>query len=405
MAALAAPSDQTPEFASAALASGNDGFEGAPPTVPCTAARESHDDTGSSDSGSVHDLDAPSVDAARFAHLEEEAPPAVRRTAAEPMPPLVAPKIEPLLVHAEPTTFAQVPWWTRRRWTLTATSGPPNDVVAQSGVFGSLAVAGASIRGRKHRLHGGRNEDAFAIDARRAGDAAEERWIVLAVCDGMGSVPHSSYGSRTAADAVVAVLSAAAEDCNDDIDRLVGHLDRNVRPMLDAITKAVQRGISAERSEWERSTYLPRATAPIDELQCTLTFAVVDAQAPAGSKVPAVVGTIGDSPAFHLFDGRIESIEPAKGDAGLWSSATPGLLGATTWTLSRVDIHPGGALLLTSDGIGNFLLHDSAPTRIGAYLAETWSRPVEQLELLRDVNFDVASADDDRTAVIVWPNH
>ena len=90
-----------------------------------------------------------------------------------------------------------------------------------------------------------------------------------------------------------------------------------------------------------------------------------------------------------------------KGD-GLWSSSTQGFLGADQMLLVPVEMYPGDGLLLSSDGIGNFLTFNGEPTLLGRDLASLWSAPVPMLDFVRDASFELQSADDDRTAVMIW---
>ena len=115
-----------------------------------------------------------------------------------------------------------------------------------------------------------------------------------------------------------------------------------------------------------------------------------------------LLGFVGDSPAFKLTAGAWEAIEPAKDHDGLWSSSTQGVLGATEMLIAEVTVGPDDALLLSSDGVGNFLIFNGAPTAVGIDLASRWRRPLGMHDFIRDVSFDLQTADDDRTAAMIW---
>jgi len=70
--------------------------------------------------------------------------------------------------------------------------------------------------------------------------------------------------------------------------------------------------------------------------------------------------------------------------------------------LRNVDLFPGSAVLLSSDGVGNFIRFNDQMTSLGLDLAQKWSQPVGLLDFVRDVSFETQSADDDRTAAVVW---
>jgi serine/threonine protein phosphatase PrpC len=64
------------------------------------------------------------------------------------------------------------------------------------------------------------------------------------------------------------------------------------------------------------------------------------------------------------------------------------------------SIEPGQALVITTDGIGDFLADGSTP--VGGYLHQAWRTPVSHAEMLRSASFVTFQCDDDRTAVVVW---
>jgi hypothetical protein len=70
--------------------------------------------------------------------------------------------------------------------------------------------------------------------------------------------------------------------------------------------------------------------------------------------------------------------------------------------VQEVPLRPGSALLLSSDGVGNYMRFEEKPTALGHDLATRWAQPVGMLEFIRDVSFETQSADDDRTAAVIW---
>lgn len=296
-------------------------------------------------------------------------------------------------VYGEKTTFGSVPWWSDKDWWKLAPEGEANDVRCQVGTYADLAVAAVSLRGNKHRLQGAVNEDSFAIAHTTEQDG--NGYLFVAVCDGMGSAKHSSFGARLAAQNTLrALVNFGVLPSHELKARVIEHQAL----LLSWINRNV---VSYRQNEF--------GAPPIDqtefnsaEAQCTLTFAIVPTPMHAGHRREAVIGIVGDSPAFQVRRGGLEPIEPAKDHDGLWSSASAGLLGASSMIVTSVEIDQGEGLLLTSDGIGNFLTHAGTETMLGRDLASRWARPVGMLDFIRDASFELQSADDDRTAVMIW---
>jgi hypothetical protein len=63
----------------------------------------------------------------------------------------------------------------------------------------------------------------------------------------------------------------------------------------------------------------------------------------------------------------------------------------------------GECVLMTSDGVGNFILRNGLTLALGGYLSTRWNAPIGVLTFLNQLNFDLTTADDDRTAVAFWP--
>jgi len=142
------------------------------------------------------------------------------------------------------------------------------------------------------------------------------------------------------------------------------------------------------------------ASADPGELQTTLSFAVIG---PADTdEVVAVTGWIGDSPVILIQDSNWVHVSREQETDGLHSTASQGLMTTDRLSLRRDDLSVGDGLLVCSDGVGNFIEYKGAETALGRDLRERWSTPPERLEFIRDLSFDIQSADDDRTAVMVW---
>ena len=299
-------------------------------------------------------------------------------------------------VYGGKTTFGKEPWWSEKRWWKLASAGEANDIRTHIGTFGDLAMAATSLRGNKHRLNGQVNEDSFAVSTVTVEDGRQ--FLLVAVCDGMGSAAYSSFGARLAAHTVVSVL---AEIVRADPDAYVETLNTKGSIFLGLVTQRV----CGYRDEEFDAPPVSKDAVDLNDLQTTLTFAIVPCVVAdqADETREVTIGIVGDSPAFRLSVGRgWIPIEPAKDNDGVWSSATAGLIGATDMLLTRVEMWPGDALLVSSDGVGNFLTFNGVDTPLGDDLARRWAQPVGMLDFVRDVAFEMQSADDDRTAVMVW---
>lgn len=302
-------------------------------------------------------------------------------------------------IYGEPTTIGREAWFSERGWWQVPTSGESNDVRSHMGTVGDVAVAATSLRGHRHRLKGEPNQDSFTLRAVHLDpDSDEPRpFLVAAVCDGVGSSEHSAFGARLAAHQMSKILAEMLkEDSGDLHSSLHGYSDR----IMAKITKAVT---DYRRDEFDAPPIDP-TQIDLKSLQTTLTFAVVPAFVEPGATTrTAMIGWVGDSPALVLSDGEWHSVMTSDADDGVWDTSTQGALGAPGFNLAPLELSAGMGLLLASDGVGNFMSFRGEPTPIGADLASSWSRPVGIIEFIQAVAFETQSADDDRTAVMIWP--
>jgi hypothetical protein len=67
----------------------------------------------------------------------------------------------------------------------------------------------------------------------------------------------------------------------------------------------------------------------------------------------------------------------------------------------HTTVHPGEALVLVSDGIGDAL--GAGTGEVGEFLAKVWRRPPSPLAFAAQAEFARKSFDDDRTALAFWP--
>lgn len=297
-------------------------------------------------------------------------------------------------LYGEKTTFGSMPWWSDRDWWKLARRGEGNDLRAHVGTVGDLAVAATSVRGHKHRLGGAENQDSYATGVTTLEDGRS--YAIVVVCDGMGSAQFSSFGARLFAHHMVSILSMTVTHCPDNYNEVLAE------GQYETVEYASNQVLAFRSGEFDAPS-VPRANIDVRDLQCTMTFAIIPAFSHENSgRRPALFGFIGDSPAFHLLDREWLRVDQDKDGTGVWSSATEGAINSPRMDLREVDLFPGSAVLLSSDGVGNYIRFNDQMTALGQDLAHRWSSPVGLLDFVRDVSFETQSADDDRTAVVVW---
>ena len=293
--------------------------------------------------------------------------------------------VDPVIV--EPSAFGSAPWWSRDWWRI-PDGGSARDVDCDAGTVDTLAVIGASLRGHKHRLDAAANDDAFVL--RTGIDDAGARWLIGCVCDGLGSASRSDEGSRFVAGRFAAALA-----------ELIGSKEWNAGDPGTALLDRIVMDVTTEAGQG-----LVLGEDALEDFETTLTFVAVEASPPDGIARRSLFGWVGDSPVFILRSGEWYPVDPTGPEdaaTGLVSSRTNGF-----FTSKRLDQSMSVALasdevvLISSDGIGSFVSDGSRTLRIGTMFADVLAHPTEVMRVLNLLSFDMRSADDDRTAIIVW---
>ena len=312
--------------------------------------------------------------------------------------------VEPAVIGGKPTTFGAEPWWTKRDWTRIPEAGRPSGALIENGVAGPLAVCGGSIRGRRHQLAGKPNDDAFEI-ATLSDDNGQPAWLIVAVCDGFGSALHSSTGARLVASHAVALIALSLRGRTSiGLDRYTGALRRHSSEFLGRVTRAVRDDVDHRTAQsLAMMPNTPPPGTPLGELQTTLTLVGLRTKPDNEARHEGFVARVGDSPVLRLTSDTFEPVMGRVNSRGMWSTATDGVLGSTDLDVQSLCLGRNESLMVATDGIGNFVQHEKSLTPLGRYLHERWSSPLDSVSFLRDLSFDLTSADDDRTAVLVWP--
>lgn len=248
-----------------------------------------------------------------------------------------------------------------RPWRLDPVMDVP-DTVVEAGRVGPLEIRAASTRGTSHRLDGVVRQDAVGVTV-LAG-----RYVLAAVADGVGAAADAHQGAQLAVRHALGYLAwalpgAAAVD-----------LGRALR--------------AADRAVWQ-------AGPNPDARATTLTVAVVELGS-TGHRFR--VARVGDSAAFLLADGAFRPLfdTPAGEIVDPRTDSLPSP--RTPAQTAGGELAAGQALVLATDGIGVPVQE----TEAGAYLARAWAEPPGPVTYLHQLQFDLRTFDDDRTAVVVW---
>jgi protein phosphatase 2C-like protein len=243
------------------------------------------------------------------------------------------------------------------------------DTAVDAATMAGLEVRAASRRGLYHKYAGTPRQDAYSLAVQ--GDGAG---LVVTVCDGLGSMANSHH----AADLVCAGLPELLVDAVEDL----------------AWTAAFQ-SVSAD---------VTVADAEAGPMATTVVAGVFRTGPDRTTRVR--LASVGDSSAWLLSAGRWRRLLPAPNDG---DGEDGGVADARTSALPAerpeheeclVELSPGDAVFLMTDGVGTPLDADSG--EVADALAELWAAPPEDLDFAAQVGFARRSFDDDRTVVGVW---
>jgi len=299
------------------------------------------------------------------------------------------------------SSFGDNQWWSNRDWHQLVADGFGADVACDAGTVGELAIAAISVRGHKHRVDGLPNEDSFAI--RVAKSKVGEEFVVLVLCDGLSSATHSAFAARRTSSLVADMLR-----------RIIADDAFTMQALSYGLSQCLREFVVPELTTWSSpatALSLPAYGVPSvessnvqpSELLVTLTIAIVPTTNGEKGASDVLLGTIGDSPAYVLLKNG-DWLKPSYGeqDDGVLTTATAAFPKTTDIAVTQIILYEGDCLCLMSDGVGNFIQNKSGQLRLGKHLAEVWLTPRDIPTLVRDVSFDLRSADDDRTVILCW---
>lgn len=306
------------------------------------------------------------------------------------------------IIGREPSTAFKTPWSkTDRPWHGLSMNGYAGDVHCDAGTFGKIASIGGTLRGFKHQVPdratgaAGQNEDWFSTFC--AVSSAGTKYVVSVVCDGLSSAQYSWYGARRTS-------TSLARDVAEGINSLVDVNSKTLQKIVDdSLATQAATLMTWKPAEYGAPQIDPSTVDPV-ALGCTVTLTVVCAEPDQNGVHSIVAGNVGDSPVFNLSGGEWRKVSPPDLDSGdILDTKTHAFPRHTECVLVDDALKQGECVLMTSDGVGNFILRNGMTLALGSYLSTRWNSPVGILSFLNQLNFDLPTADDDRTAVAFWP--
>lgn len=263
---------------------------------------------------------------------------------------------------------------------------------------GRIVIGAVSVRGALHYDSRTVRQDSYSL-----GKSEDGAWAIAAIADGVSEGALSHLGADTAAHQ--AVTSARTELARQGFESADwARVAAEVRAKVQASTRQLVAGkiVGADGTPVDPKTLsdedLARAAGTTSEL---LVIAVKPS--PAGTYSFARVVIAGDGSGLMLDPSRgWKPLSVGKNNVGGFANnaVKPLPLDVGTPVVQRGTLEPGQAVLLTTDGIGDFLVDGS--TEVGGYLHQEWSTPISSVNLVRSASFVTYQSDDDRAVVIVW---
>ena len=306
------------------------------------------------------------------------------------------------IIGSSPSIFFRTPWsQTDRPLHGLSMNGYAGDVHCDAGTFGRIASIGATLRGQKHQVPekstgaAGQNEDWFSTFC--GVSALGTKYVAAVVCDGLSSAHYSWYGARRTSTSLARDIASGISD--------LGEINaKTIQPIVDK-SLAVQAStlMSWNTSEYGAPQVDPSTIDPVS-LGCTVTVLIVCAEPDESGTHHVVAGNVGDSPIFSLSEGQWRKVSPLDIDDGeILDTKTHAFPRHTECVLIDDFLKQGECVLVTSDGVGNFILRNGKTLALGNFLSTRWNKPLGIMTFLNQLNFDLPTADDDRTAVAFWP--
>ena len=296
------------------------------------------------------------------------------------------------------SSFAKYEWWDKdREWCQVSPRGMSNDIVCDIGTSGSIAIAAASIRGHKHKVDSKACQDAFSLRATKS--LSGEDFFIAVLCDGMSSAKFSQYGARR--------TSQLLARCLDEIIRNEKMVTENaIKLKLPEAFDYCKKNLIPKDSDQFGAPDVILEDVKESDFFTTVSFMILPSAKQSSGSLEVIVGSIGDSAIFALREktGMWQEVGRLESDVDIVNPATSAFPATFDTKVLTVAIAETDVIVATSDGVGNFLSVRGKQTSLGTYLAKQWVRPVNATTFINDLGFDLKSADDDRTAIVIWPS-
>jgi serine/threonine protein phosphatase PrpC len=252
----------------------------------------------------------------------------------------------------------------------------PSGLAADAARVGDLEVRAASVVGAGHRCEepAAPRQDAYAL-----GRTPDEKYLIIAVADGVSDSPHSDLGARVAVSAATRELAKMLAN---------GGIKAIDEDLLYKVVAGEMLGTGRNRGLADRDI-------------CSILIVTVIEAFPRPEGVRRVwTSWIGDV-SLWIHDGTLRRVT-GKEKAGLDRNVLDAVLpyAPDRSETRRFELHPSDRVAVMTDGLSDSL-HEIPG--VGEYFARQWAGAVPHPAVfLHSLCYDGPGQTDDRTAVVVW---
>jgi hypothetical protein len=250
-----------------------------------------------------------------------------------------------------------------------------------------ITVRMAGSRGRDHMADGRPIEDACGVHVDSRG-----HWLLIAVADGVSASPNAHAAARAAVDVVMRIGPGWLSSGASATERGWARLFEEVADEVDKRT----RGLPPSHEG-------PRRPG-IQQSRSATTLSILAVPSGRMREREVVYGSVGDTEILALpVDGQpggCRWLLAATGDEQPGTEhvdSLPGQHGRFRWGRSRWA--SGEVLLVATDGFSKAL---GPGNELAGHLTSTWRTPPPVLDFLRQIDFRLATFNDDRAVVALW---
>lgn len=257
---------------------------------------------------------------------------------------------------------------------------------------GSLEIRAASARGWSHRQESVTRQDEYCL-----AESAGAGWLIVAVADGVSAGPLSHYAATMAARQGCAELAEQLRSPDADAQRI--DWARVLHSVTTLIYKQGRQRLPPSSGVTDHEAWVERNMAS------AVCYALLATVPDEDGSFAAHVLSLGDISVWtrrnsggwaRLVGGK----ELAEGIASSEVAALPSRRGAAPEP-TATQLPNGSTLLIVTDGVGD-AMGDGAG-QVARFLASVWRHPPDPLSFTAQLTFARKGIDDDRTAVVVWP--